>query len=106
MPAKGLQAIVKWHRSDGQFRARLVAAPFAGIAPGEGGSAAPSDRADRLDVPRPEPVVARALVLAALDELVDAGLGKWSERDDGLVELRLTSGERWLPDGDGVTRLA
>lgn len=56
--------------------------------------------------PRPELEVARALVLAALGDLVDAGLGTWSERDDGLVELRLTSGQRWLLGDEGVTRLA
>jgi hypothetical protein len=33
------------------------------------------------------------------------GLGTWSERDDGLVELHLMTGERWLLTGEGVTRL-
>ena len=56
--------------------------------------------------PRPELEVARALVLAALGDLVDAGLGTWSERDGCLVELRLTSGQRWLLGDEGVTRLA
>lgn len=53
-----------------------------------------------------EPEVARAVVLAALGELVDAGLGTWSERDDGLTELHMLSGERWLLADNGVTRLA
>jgi hypothetical protein len=44
-------------------------------------------------------------VLAALGESVDAGLGTWLERDDGLVELHLMTGERWLLTGEGVTRL-
>ena len=56
--------------------------------------------------PQFEPEVARAVVLAALSELVDAGLGTWSERDDGLTELHMMSGERWLIADDGVTRLA
>jgi len=46
------------------------------------------------------------MVLAALGDLVDAGLGTWSERDDGLTELHMMSGERWLLADDGVTRLA
>lgn len=58
------------------------------------------------DPPQFEPEVARAMVLAALRELVDAGLGTWSERDDGLTELHMLSGERWLLADDGVTRLA
>ena len=58
------------------------------------------------DPPQYEPEVARAMVLAALDELVDAGLGSWSERDDGLTELHMLSGERWLLADDGVMRLA
>ena len=49
--------------------------------------------------------IARLTVVAALGELVDAGLGTWSERDDGLVELHLMTGERWLLTGEGVTRL-
>ena len=48
---------------------------------------------------------ARLVVLAALGELVDAGLGTWLERDDGLAELHLMTGERWLLTGEGVTRL-
>ena len=58
------------------------------------------------DTPQFEPEVARAVVLAALGELVDAGLGTWSERDDGLTELHMMSGERWLLADGGVTRLA
>ena len=46
------------------------------------------------DTPQFEPEVARAVVLAALSELVDAGLGTWSERDDGLTELHILSGKR------------
>jgi hypothetical protein len=46
------------------------------------------------------------MVLTVLRELVDAGLGTWLERADGLLELHLLSGERWLLNGDGVTRLA
>lgn len=56
--------------------------------------------------PRFEPKVARAVVLEALSGLVDAGLGTWSERDDGLTELHILSGERWLLADDGVTRRA
>ena len=44
-------------------------------------------------------------MLAALGELVDAGLGTWLERDDGLAELHLMAGERWLLTGKGITRL-
>lgn len=58
------------------------------------------------DPPQFEPDVARAMVLAALGDLVDAGLGTWSERDDGLTELHMMSGERGLLADDGVTRLA
>lgn len=58
------------------------------------------------DPPQFEPEVARAMVLAAMGELVEAGLGTWSERDDGLAELHMPSGERWLLADDGVTRLA
>ena len=55
--------------------------------------------------PRLKPENARLAVLAALGELVDAGLGTWLERDDGLAELHLMTGERWLLTGGGVTRL-
>ena len=54
---------------------------------------------------RLKPENARLAVLAALGELVDAGLGTWLERDDGLAELHLMTGERWLLTGEGVTRL-
>lgn len=45
-------------------------------------------------------------MLAALDELVDAGLAAWSKRDDGLSELHMLSGEQWLLSDAGMTRLA
>ena len=55
--------------------------------------------------PRLKPETARLTVLTALGELVDAGLGTWLERDDGLAELHLTTGERWQLTGEGITRL-
>jgi hypothetical protein len=44
-------------------------------------------------------------VLAALHELVKGGLATWHEQGRGRVELRHASGEAWLLDGAGVTRL-
>lgn len=64
-----------------------------------------SERTVHRKRPRLKPEIARLAVLAALGELVDAGFGTWSERDGGLVELRLMTGERWLLTGEGVTRL-
>ena len=77
---------------------------------GGGRKVATMDRASERTVhgekPRLRLEIARLAVVAALGELVDAGLGTWSERDDGLVELHLMTGERWLLTGEGVTRLA
>ncbi len=64
-----------------------------------------SERTVHRGTPRLKPEIARLAVLAALGELVDAGLGTWLERDDGLAELHLMTGERWLLTGKGVTRL-
>jgi hypothetical protein len=66
---------------------------------------APSGQLTR-HAPEHEPEVARSVVLKALDELVDVGLGTWLERADGSLELHLLSGQRWLLEGDGMTRLA
>ena len=65
-----------------------------------------SERTVHKGTPRLKPEITRLAVVAALGELVDAGLGTWSEREDGLVELHLMTGERWLLTGEGVTRLA
>ena len=64
-----------------------------------------SERTVHRETPRLKPEIARLAVLAALGEWVEAGLGTWLERDDGLVELHLMTGERWLLTGEGVTRL-
>jgi hypothetical protein len=56
--------------------------------------------------PSHEPEIARRIVLTALENMVAAGFGTWSNRDNGLVELHLHSGERWLLDTEGMTRLA
>ena len=64
-----------------------------------------SERKSHRETPRLKPEIARLAVLAAFGGLVDAGLGTWSERDDGLLELYLVTGERWLLRGEGVTRL-
>jgi hypothetical protein len=64
-----------------------------------------SERTVHKETPRLKPEIARLAVLAALGEMVDAGLGTWSERDDGLVEMHLMTGERWLLTGEGVTHL-
>ena len=77
---------------------------------GGGRKMATMDRASERNVhrekSRPRLEIARLAVVAALGELVDAGLGTWLERDDGLAELHLMTGERWLLTGEGVTRLA
>ena len=64
-----------------------------------------SERTVQRGTPRLKPEIARLAVLAALGELVDAGLGTWLERDDGMIELHLMTGKRWLLTGEGVTRL-
>jgi hypothetical protein len=56
--------------------------------------------------PMYEPEIARKIVLTALNSIVAAGFGAWSNRDDGSVELHLHGGERWLLKGGGMTRLA
>ena len=48
----------------------------------------------------------QATVIAAVTELVDAGLGSWLERIDGLREFHSIEGERWLFLPNGVKRLA
>jgi hypothetical protein len=63
----------------------------------------PALRHRTAPVPRPE--AARALVLAALNDLVEAGLASWHQRGPGRLELHCTSGEAWLLDSSGVTRL-
>ncbi len=55
--------------------------------------------------PVSEPKVARAAVLAALDSLVDGGYATWHEQGADRIELHCSSGEAWLLDGTGVTRL-
>jgi hypothetical protein len=60
----------------------------------------------KLRAPQHEPEVARSVVLKALEELVEIGLGIWLERADGALELHLLGGQRWLLEGDGMTRLA
>jgi hypothetical protein len=64
-----------------------------------------SERTVHRGTPRLKPEIARLAVLAALDELVDAGLGTWLECDAGLAELHLMTGERWLLTSESVTRL-
>ena len=64
-----------------------------------------SERTVHRVTPRLKPDIARLAVLAALGELVDAGLGTWLKRDDGLAELHLMTGERWLLTDHGVTRM-
>ena len=64
-----------------------------------------SERTVHRGTPRLKPEIARLAVPAALGELVDAGLGTLLERDDGLAELHLMAGERWLLTGKGITRL-
>ena len=56
--------------------------------------------------PAHEPEVARRIVLTVFQDMVDAGFGTWFNRDDGLVELHLRSGERLLLAADGVARVA
>jgi hypothetical protein len=41
-----------------------------------------------------------------VSELVDAGLGSWRERMDGLLEFHAIAGGRWLFMADGVKCLA
>ena len=48
---------------------------------------------------------AARFVLAALEDLVEAGLANWHERRANSVELRGVRGEAWLLDHSGVTRL-
>jgi hypothetical protein len=48
---------------------------------------------------------ARASVLAALNDLVEEGLATWHRAGPEQVELHCSSGEAWLLDGAGVTRL-
>ena len=64
-----------------------------------------SERTVHRGTPRLKPEIARLAVLAALGELVDAGLGTWLGRDDGLAELHLMTGERWLLTSERVTHL-
>jgi hypothetical protein len=64
-----------------------------------------SGRTVHRGTPRLKPENARVAVLAALGALVNAGLGTRLERDDGLAELHLMTGEQWLLTGRGVTRL-
>jgi len=53
-----------------------------------------------------ESELARALVFAALADLIEEGLATtWHEQGADRVELRCSSGEIWLLDGVGVTRL-
>ena len=97
---------LQWQKRSGSF---CILAPCWCFASGRQEGVATMGRASERTVdrrtPRLEPEIARLTVLTALGELVDAGLGTWSERDDGLVELHLMTGERWLLTGEGVTRL-
>lgn len=52
-----------------------------------------------------EPDVARTLVLAVLDALVEGGFAAWRQQGPERVELSCSSGETWLLDSMGVTRL-
>ena len=65
-----------------------------------------SERTIHKRTPRFKPEIAQLTVLAASGELIDAGFGTWLKRDDGLPELRLMTGERWLLTDHGVTPMA
>jgi len=56
-------------------------------------------------VPQPRSDASKAAVVAAMTELVDAGLASWRERADGRLELHVTGGGRWLLMADSVRRL-
>ncbi|AGB45571.1 hypothetical protein FJ872_19985 [Mesorhizobium sp. B2-5-9] len=49
---------------------------------------------------------AKALVLAVIGTLVEDGKAEWSRTTTGEFELRLISGEVFLLDEVGVTRVA
>ena len=49
---------------------------------------------------------AKALVMAAISELVSRGQAEWRTLRSGDVELRLASGEVFLLGGQSVTRTA
>lgn len=49
---------------------------------------------------------AKALVMAAISELVSRGHAQWRILQSGDVELRLASGEVFLLGGQSVTRTA
>jgi hypothetical protein len=49
---------------------------------------------------------AKALVMAAISELVSRGHARWRTLQSGDVEVRLASGEVFLLGGQSVTRTA
>lgn len=63
-------------------------------------------QAERRGVPQPRSDTSKATVVAAMAELVEAGLASWRERAGGRLELYATGGGRWLLMADGVRRLA
>jgi hypothetical protein len=56
--------------------------------------------------PQVEPDETQATVIAGVTELVDAGLGTWLKRMDGLREFHGIEGKRWLFLPHDVKRLA
>lgn len=61
---------------------------------------------ERRGAPWPRSDASKAAVVAAMTELVEAGLASWRERADGYPELHVIGGGRWLFKVDGVMRLA
>lgn len=61
---------------------------------------------ERRGAPRSRSDVSKAAVVAAMTELVDAGLASWRERADGHLELHVIGGGRWLFTADRIMRLA